>query len=138
MPPRIFIDTNVLISGLLFEGNEARILELALNGKVKLVISKQVIEEAKRALIEKFGLSAALSEVVVEGWSKVAEIVEVPKEEAKKFLEMLGEKDALVLAAAVNSNVGCLVTGDRSFHQRGVKKLIDVVTAKQFLEGLKV
>ena len=44
---RVFLDTNVLISGLLFHGNEALLLELAAQGLVKLVISQRVVEEAR-------------------------------------------------------------------------------------------
>lgn len=66
MPPKVFVDTNVLVSGLLYRGNESRVLELALDGKIKLVLSRQVIEEARRTLVEKFRLETSLSTTVVE------------------------------------------------------------------------
>ena len=59
MPPRVFIDTNTLVSGLLFAGNEAKLLNLALDEKIKLVMSEQVVEETKRTLVEKFRLNPA-------------------------------------------------------------------------------
>lgn len=138
MPPNIFVDTNVLISGLLYRGNEAKVLELALDGKIKLVISKQVVDETKRALIEKFGLKASLSETVLESWSKIAQIAEAPRDVDERFKHLMGAKDAPILAAAVKSGAECILMGDRGFHREEIKRLIDVLTAKQFLGKLKV
>jgi len=134
VPPRIFVDTNVLVSGLLYRGNESRVLELAIDRKIKLVLSKQVIEEAKRTLVEKFQLEAPLSDAVVERWSKLAEIVEVPRDEDHKLRGLVSREDAPILAAAAKSRAECLLTGDRDFHREDVKRFIDVMTAKQFLE----
>lgn len=138
MPPRIFIDTNTLISGLLFSGNEERILDLAIGGKIKLVMSKQAIDETKSTLVRKFELNPALSSVVVMGWSKIAEIVNVSKEEAEKFKRLVGMKDARILAAAVKSRAKFFVSGDRIFHREEVKRVANVVTTKQLLEKLRI
>lgn len=138
MPPRVFIDTNTLISGLLFSGNEERVLDLAIGGKIKLVMSKQVVDEAKDTLAEKFELNPVLSGVVVMGWSKIAEIVDVSKEEAERFKGLVSTKDARVLAAAVKSKTEFFVSGDRSFHRGEVKRIANVVTTKQLLEKLKI
>ncbi len=134
MQPRVFIDTNTLVSGLLFVGNEAKLLDLALDGKIKLVISEQVVEETRRTLVEKFRLNPAISSVVVVGWSKAAEIVEASKREAEKFKDLTGAKDAQILAAAVKSKADFFVSGDRIFHQEKIKRMINVVTTKQFLK----
>jgi uncharacterized protein len=48
---RIVLDTNVFISGVLTPGRApAQLLELVLSGKVKLVISPQVIQEIQRVV----------------------------------------------------------------------------------------
>ena len=41
----IFFDSDTLISGLLWDGNEARIIEKAENKEIKLFISPKLIEE---------------------------------------------------------------------------------------------
>ncbi len=135
MQPRVFIDTNTLVSGLLFTGNEAKLLDLALDGKIKLVISEQVVEETKRTLVDKFRLNPAISSVVVVGWSKAAEIVEASKWEAGKFKDLTDVKDAQILAAAIKSKVDFFVSGDKIFHQEKIKRMINVVTTKQFLKS---
>jgi uncharacterized protein len=48
---RIVLDTNVLISGMLTPGRApARLLEMILSGRFKLVISPQIIEEIQRVM----------------------------------------------------------------------------------------
>jgi putative PIN family toxin of toxin-antitoxin system len=54
MSSRVFVDTNVLIAGLLSEtGASAELLEMALNRKLNMVLSGLVIEEATRNIKKK-------------------------------------------------------------------------------------
>ena len=43
-PDRVFVDTNVLLSGLIFDGNESRLLRLAIEGEIRLVIAEVVLK----------------------------------------------------------------------------------------------
>jgi putative PIN family toxin of toxin-antitoxin system len=56
---RVVPDTNVLISALFWRGSPYRILRLAIEGKIKLVISEEIIEELREVLTreEKFELT---------------------------------------------------------------------------------
>lgn len=50
--PRVLMDTNVLISGLVFSGgNEHRILRLAEDGEITLVLPEFVLQETERVLL---------------------------------------------------------------------------------------
>ncbi|MCH7568189.1 MAG: putative toxin-antitoxin system toxin component, PIN family [Nanoarchaeota archaeon] len=42
---KIVVDTNVLISAFITQGNEYEILELARLGKIELIISPEILEE---------------------------------------------------------------------------------------------
>lgn len=54
-PPRILVDSNILVSGLVFKGgNEARILSLAVAGDIRLVLPEFVVLETNRVLRDKF------------------------------------------------------------------------------------
>jgi predicted nucleic acid-binding protein len=110
-------------------------LNLALGGKIKLVTSEQVVEETKRTLVEKFRLNPAISTLVVVGWSKFAEIVKASREEAEKFRGLVGTKDAQILAAALKSKADFFISGDKGFHQEKIKRMINVVTTRQFLKS---
>ena len=51
---RVFLDTNVLLSSMVFAGNERKLLEAAIDGKLELVLSGDVIDEANEVLGRKF------------------------------------------------------------------------------------
>jgi len=42
---RIFLDTNILISGIFFEGNEANLLDMT---EIDLITCEDVVEELQR------------------------------------------------------------------------------------------
>ena len=51
---RVVLDTNVIVSGLNFPGNERLVLELALRGRFELYLSTFILEEAAGVLTRKF------------------------------------------------------------------------------------
>ena len=51
---RVVLDTNVIVSGLNFPGNERRILDLALRGRFELFLSPFILEEVASVLGRKF------------------------------------------------------------------------------------
>ena len=54
---RVVLDTNVIVSGLNFPGNERLVLELALRGRFELCLSPFILEEVDGVLTRKFGWS---------------------------------------------------------------------------------
>ena len=52
---RVVLDTNVIVSGLNFTGNERIVLQLALRGRFELYLSPFILEEIERVLRSKFG-----------------------------------------------------------------------------------
>ncbi len=48
----VVLDTNVLVSGLLFGGVPGRILDAWSNGAIRLVISPSILEEYRRVGLE--------------------------------------------------------------------------------------
>lgn len=53
---KIVADTNIYISALFWRGNPYRLIRLCYEGKAKLVVSRQIIDELERILLtdEKF------------------------------------------------------------------------------------
>ena len=66
MKYRIFLDTNILISGIFFEGNESKILDIA---EIDLITSQDVVDELQKITKKKLKylsertLEVALSEI---------------------------------------------------------------------------
>ncbi len=52
---RVVLDTNVIVSGLNFPGNERLVLELALRGRFQMYLSPFILEEVEGVLGSKFG-----------------------------------------------------------------------------------
>jgi putative PIN family toxin of toxin-antitoxin system len=52
--PRVVIDTNVIVSGLNFSGNERQVLELGREEKIEVYLSSYIVAEVERILQNKF------------------------------------------------------------------------------------
>lgn len=138
--PRVLLDTNVLVSGLVFRGgNEHRILGLAEEGEIRLVLPEFVVEEARRVLGEKFGgyevlLDVFLSRVGFEDvpWGSISGALR----ECEALLR--DPDDAPVLASAVHLSPDVVVTGDRVLREDLSRHLpgVGVCSSSQFLRGL--
>lgn len=110
---RVFVDTNVLLSGLIFKGNESRLLEMAMHGEIRLVVAEVVIAESRRVLQAKF---PDYAHVLDEFLSLLDyELAPVPDEksvaEAKGLLR--DPFDAPILAAAIAVKPDLILSGDK-------------------------
>ena len=109
---RFFLDSNVLVSAIVFSGTERWILLATFRGEHTFVISQDVRRETLDVMQEKFpGLRKEADEVL----SLVrAETVPRKSYEARRVVsELRDPDDAHVLAAALVSRCDAIVTGDR-------------------------
>ena len=53
---RVCIDTNVWLSGLAFKGPPAKVVRLAEQRKIQVVLSPFILDEVKRNLVHKFAV----------------------------------------------------------------------------------
>lgn len=137
---RIFLDTNILISGIFFDGNESKILEMT---ELDLITSEDVVGELKKIAKNKLKylgertLEIALSEIE----RSLSDIDILPKEKytvklAKAKELITHKKDIPILAAALYANVDYLLTGDSHFFLDKIKAMIKVRTTKEFLDEI--
>ena len=76
---RVVLDTNVIISGLNFPGNERLVLELALRGRFQLFLSRFILEEVVGVLRRKFGWDKKLAAQAVSLLENASTIVDAPR-----------------------------------------------------------
>ncbi|MCK4401297.1 putative toxin-antitoxin system toxin component, PIN family [bacterium] len=141
MRKKVFVDTNVIISGTFFNGNEAKLLSLV---DVDLVTSDTVISEVKQVAIRKFASlrienkKIALLELEhsLQDFNRIIECKEYLKNisEAKKLIKH--KKDSEILAAVIEVNPDYFVTGDKHFHTEAVAEKVNVKYTKQVLDEL--
>lgn len=132
---RIVADTNIYISALFWRGNPYRLIHLCYEGKAKLVVSRQIIEELERILLsdEKFKMEredvALNTEIILSN----AELVE-----PNFILNVIKDDpaDDRILECAVEGEAEYLVSGNK--HLLDVKEFkgIKILTAKQMLDIL--
>jgi predicted nucleic acid-binding protein len=134
-PLTIFVDANTIVSGLLFDGNEALLLRLGKTGLCALVTTRYVIDEVTRVLhAEEFRLSEEEVLAFLSYTSKCIRVTENLKPlQLRKYASRLADKkDVHVLAGF--SELGCeiLVTG----HKELLRKVTKARTTRQTLELL--
>ena len=106
---RVVLDTNVLISALLFDGVPERIFLAGLRGEIQLLTSISLSEELEKVLKEKFRIEAHAVADTIELVKSVAEVVEV-KSRLRVILHPDG--DNRVLECASDGKADFVVTGD--------------------------
>jgi len=130
---RVVLDTNVLVSALLFKGALSRLVELWRKGKIIPVISRETFEELTTVLqYPKFSLSKdEIKSVVEHEILPYFEIIEVVK--AVKGVCRDPEDDKF-LSCAVSSSADYIVSGDKDLSDLKRYKSIKIVTASDFLK----
>ena len=107
---RVVLDTNVIVSGLNFPGNERRVLELALRGRFELYLSTFILEEAAGVLERKFDWDVERSAQALRALGNAATVIY-----PRRLPEVIegGHADNRILECAVEAAADYLVTGDR-------------------------
>ena len=106
---RVLLDTNILISAILFGGVPRQLLEAALAGNLDLITSQPLLVELETVLTRKFEFPSSMTASIraeLEALSDIVEPVEI--ERATRTTA-----DDVVLATAVAGAAEVLVTGDK-------------------------
>ena len=134
MKIRAVIDTNVIISALLFGGLPEKVLSLVISKKIELILSPSIRDEIERVLLDpKFSVSTKEVSILLSAIDKVATFV-LPSE--KITLIKRKDSDNRILEAAVCGNANYIVTGDKQ-DLLPLKKYLNIliISPKQFLEA---
>jgi len=132
---RAVLDTNVLVSALLWKGTPHEIFLKAMDGEFQAVASQEIIEEL-RAVLEhgEFGLEKE----EVQGLLKIVTgIVELMSIQKKTDVSLKDAGDRNIIDCAVNGKADFIVTGDRELLELGKFQKIKIVSPKEFIERLK-
>lgn len=137
---RVFLDTNVIFSGLYSsQGAPGAILRHFVEGHIRVVVSQQVLEEVIRTIKEK--LPEALSALKRLLVNAPPEVEADPSPEAiQRWTKELHPADAVILAAAIAAKPDYFITGDNHFLENQVIKEnagLNIVTPARFLKLLE-
>jgi putative PIN family toxin of toxin-antitoxin system len=126
------LDTNVLVSAILFGGKPRQILEKAIRGKIRLCLSEAILEELKGVLQRsKFDYSPEMIQVILTELTGVSDFVN-PSKTSNVVSE--DPEDNRILECAVEAEANYIVTGDSHLLKLSRYRNIEVVNAVAFLE----
>jgi putative PIN family toxin of toxin-antitoxin system len=132
---RVVLDTNVLVSALLFKGALSRFVELWRKGEMIPVISKETFEELTRALqYPKFSLSKDEIKSIIEHeilpYFEIIEVVKTVKGVCKD------PEDDKFISCALSASADCIVSGDKDFCDLRQYKTVKIINPSDFLKKL--
>ena len=141
MKYKVFVDTNILLSGIFFEGNESTILDMV---ELDLITSEDAVVELRKVVKRKLKyLRERTFEIALAETEKaLTDIVIVPR---MKYSHKLKEaeflikhkKDIPILAAVLYVKPDYFLTGDKHFFTENIKGVLNVITAGDFLAKIK-
>jgi putative PIN family toxin of toxin-antitoxin system len=133
---RVVLDTNVLVSALLFSGEIGRIVAGWKEGAFAPVFSRDTFDEFRRVLAyPKFSLTVQEIEALIEDevlpFCEVIEIEEVIRDVCRD------PADDKFLSCAVAAGAECIVSGDKDLLDLGSFRNIPSLTIAAFLDKKK-
>ena len=138
---RIFLDSNVVLSGLFSERGAPRIILDILSLKLPFIVGvtgQYNLLEIERNIARKLPAALPLYKVYYKRMN--LEIIPVPSdEEMKRFAGAIARKDIPVLVSAVMGKADFLVTGDKKdFERLKIKSDFDfkIVGPSEFVEDV--
>lgn len=124
------LDTNILVSLLLFPNQRMNRMMEAIFSSHKLVLSSFVVEELKAVVRRKFPAKAAVVDDLLAKMS--FDLVYTPEQINEKLFLIRDEKDYPVLYTAMIEDVDILITGDKDFAEIEVERP-EILTPAEFM-----
>ena len=131
---RVLLDTNVVVSAILFGGVPRELLEAALAGELALVTSQPLLAELETVLTRKFEFPTSMTASIRAELEALSEIVEPSP--IKKVTRTVA--DDVVLATAVAGAAEVIVTGDKELLGIGSYEAIPIQSPRDFADTLEL
>lgn len=113
---KVVFDTNIFISALHWAGTPRKIYERWLEGKFRLVVSKEILSELSSVLENEF-----------------ADLT-IPKQKLHVVID--DPDDDKILECALDAQTNYIISGDKHLLKFETYKGIHIITARQFLDLL--
>ena len=128
---RVFVDTNIVISAMLFpNGKVAKVFSHLLD-KHTVIISSYTKEECVEVFEKKFPSKMEQLEIFFNGIN-FEEFKSPEKIDEKKYPKIRDIKDLPVLVSAILSDADILITGDKDFEDIKIDKPLIFTPSKYY------
>jgi putative PIN family toxin of toxin-antitoxin system len=126
------IDTNVLVSGLIWGGTPAHVVECILSGTVDAYASEETMREYFRILEKLTGNNAS----VMHQWKSLLLEYILLIDPQEVITECRDPKDNMFLECAVACEAKYIVSGDKDLISMNPFRNIEILKAQEFLRVL--
>lgn len=116
----VMVDTNVLISALLFPGERMEALLCKITTEHQLVLSSYIVDELLAVTRRKFPNKIGAVDLLLS--QLPYELVYTPKQPKPGLFEIRDENDYPVLYSAIVEDVDVFITGDKDFEELALEK----------------
>lgn len=131
--PRVVLDTNILISALaLVSESSDQIIDLARKAEIELFISKPILLEFKRVLMEKFRYSETEANERLSLIIKISTVV-YPRERFSAIND--DESDNRILECAYAAKANFIISGDKHLKNLKEFKSIKILPPSDFVRN---
>ncbi len=132
--PKVVLDTNVLISALVFGGKPRKVLQCAIDGDIHLILSNDLLEELQGVLEgRKFKYPPSVIQAILNQLTSIAQVVH-----PTVALHVISKDpdDDRVLECALTGRASIIASGDPHLLDLGEFQGIRILTPAQFLEEI--
>ncbi len=127
-------DTNIFVSALAIPGGQAqRAVDLVIDGRISLCISKAIVHEVLDVLARKFSRDPEELSRTAVFLAGLAELV-TPN---RKLSVLIDEPDNRILECAVAGKADIIVTGDRAMLDLKMYERMPIVSLRRFLDDIE-
>ena len=128
--PRVILDTNIYLSGIIFGGNSRHILDLIIQKRVKAITSAVILWEISEKLKRKFKWTQDKVLLAIKTIIKTTIIVK-PKEKLK--VVKADKSDNKIIEAYAESESDYIISGDKHLLMIKRYKKIKIISPVEFL-----
>jgi putative PIN family toxin of toxin-antitoxin system len=133
---KVVLDTNVIISAILFGGLPRKVFELVIKGELEVYISAPILDEIKDVLIRpKFGFSTEQAGKIADEIYSISRFVS-----PQKHITVVKDDpdDNMILECAVKAHASYIITGDSHLLDIMAFKEISIISPAEFLEAFSI
>ena len=128
---KVVLDTNVLISAIMFGGKSRDILEMGISGKIKIAVSQDILKELAEVLVDKkFRVPVSFVQQTIHELSEITELVIVTD---RITVIKDDPDDNHILECAVSAKADYIVSGDSDLLGLKHFKKIKILSPSDFL-----
>lgn len=129
---KVVLDSNIFISGIIFGGNPRKIIDLIVEGKIRLCISSDILMEIQEVLErDKFGFSPDITRQIIIEIESLSELLVPGRRHA---VVRRDPDDNIIIDCAMEAHADYIITGDEDLLSIKEYKKIKIINPGEFLK----